>query len=455
MSSSPTEPAPQRRLRSGWRVLLRRVLPTGLFGRSLLIIVAPLVLVQVVATWAFFDQHLSTISRRLAQGAAGDIAVAVTEWGEAPATGRASVLDRVGQAVWMNFSFEADAILPNQGKADPRGYVAETMAEALREMVRRPFEIEDADGVRVVVAVQLPEGVIRAEMSRKRLFSASAYAFVLWMVGSSLILLTIAGLFMRNQVRPMQRLALAAERFGKGQDIGGFKPEGATEVRRAATEFLRMRERIQRQLQQRTEMLAGVSHDLRTPLTRLKLELALLGSGPDIEAAQGDVNEMERMLDAYLAFVRGEGGEAAEPVDIAALLQDIAADCRRLNHPVTLDVPERLIAVVRPQALTRAVSNLVGNARKYGGRNIRLSLEASPESLDIHVDDDGPGIAPDKREEVFRPFRRLQEARTADGSASVGLGLTVTRDLARSHGGDVLLDRSPLGGLRATVHLPR
>lgn len=460
MSSSPTDqPAPpdigetlRPRLRP-WSI--KRILPRGLFGRSLLIIVAPLVLLQVIATWAFFDQHLSTVSRRLAQGVAGDIAIAIQLWTDATTPeAKALALEQVGSPVGMRLRFVPDEILPNDGNQRD-SYVANTLSNALDEMVRRPAEIDDSDGERVHIAVQLQSGTLHADVSRKRLFSASSYAFVLWMVGSSFILLTVAGLFMRNQIRPIQRLSEAAVRFGKGQGIGAFKPEGAMEIRRASIEFLRMRERIQRQIHQRTEMLAGVSHDLRTPLTRLKLELALLGVGNDLEAAKADLDEMEGMLDAYLAFVRGEGGEEAAPVDLVDLLQDLAASYRRSGGEIRLDLPESLSMVLRPMAIGRAINNLVGNAGKYAKRPVALSAEIQGSSVLIHVDDDGPGIAADQHEEVFRPFRRLSEARTLDGSASVGLGLTITRDLVRSHGGDVILGASPLGGLRATIRLPR
>ncbi|MFD2264508.1 ATP-binding protein [Lacibacterium aquatile] len=429
-------------------------MPRGLFARSLLIIVAPLVLLQVIATWAFFDQHLSTVSRRLAQAVAGDIAVAIQLWnGAKDDADRQAALDQVGSALWMPLRFEPDAILSNEGNRRS-SYVSRTMADAVREMVRRPAEIDDTNGERVHIAVQLPNGILHANVSRKRLFSASAYAFVLWMVGSSFILLTVAGLFMRNQIRPVQRLADAAERFGKGQGVGAFKPEGALEIRRASIEFLRMRERIQRQIHQRTEMLAGVSHDLRTPLTRLKLELAMLGASNDLEAAKADLVEMEGMLDAYLAFVRGEGGEESEEVDLVDLIQDLAAAYRRSGGEITLDLPESLRMVLRPMAIGRAITNLVGNAGKYARRSVVLSVQTQGGSALIHVDDDGPGIPEHQIEEVFRPFRRLSEARTLDGSASVGLGLTITRDLVRGHGGDVLLGKSPLGGLRATIRLP-
>lgn len=460
MSSSPTEQASTPDLGDSLRPRLRpwsikRVLPRGLFGRSLLIIVAPLVLLQIIATWAFFDQHLSTVSRRLAQGVAGDIAIAIQLWNDATTPEeKTRALAQVGGPVGMKLWFVPDEILPNDGERR-RSYVSNTLYNALDEMVRRPAEIDDRDGERVHIAVQLQTGTIHADVSRKRLFSASSYAFVLWMVGSSFILLTVAGLFMRNQIRPIQRLAEAAVRFGKGQGIGTFKPEGAMEIRRASIEFLRMRERIQRQIHQRTEMLAGVSHDLRTPLTRLKLELALLGTNNDLEAAKADLDEMEGMLDAYLAFVRGEGGEEAEPVDLVDLIQDLAATYRRSGREIILDLPESLPMILRPMAIGRAINNLVGNAGKYAKRPVALSAEIQGSSVLIHVDDDGPGIAADQHEEVFRPFRRLSEARTLDGSASVGLGLTITRDLVRGHGGDVILGKSPLGGLRATIRLPK
>jgi two-component system osmolarity sensor histidine kinase EnvZ len=272
------------------------------------------------------------------------------------------------------------------------------------------------------------------------------------MVGTSIVLITVAILFLRNQIRPILRLADAAEAFGKGRDIPNFRPRGAREVRRAALAFIEMKLRIERAIEQRTAMLAGVSHDLRTILTRFKLELALIGDGPDRDSMKKDVEEMERMLEAYLAFARGDMGEQAEPTDMAAFLQELKADAERHGHTTSVEFSGQPIVTVKPAAFKRLVSNLVSNAARYAS-SIAISGNRDHRWLTVSVDDDGPGIPANKREDVFKPFLRLDDARNQDKGGS-GLGLAIARDIARAHGGDIILDDSPLGGLRATVRVP-
>jgi two-component system osmolarity sensor histidine kinase EnvZ len=276
------------------------------------------------------------------------------------------------------------------------------------------------------------------------------------MVGSALILLGIAILFLRNQVRPIERLARAADAFGKGRPVPDFKPYGATEVRRAAQAFLTMRERLERYLQQRTDMLAGVSHDLKTPLTRIRLQLALMKPSADIDAMRKDVVQMEHMLNEYLDFARGGAGEQSESSDIVALAKDAAerAVRARMAEPRRLTVetaPLNMLAV-KPNALGRCVTNLVDNALKHG-RHVFVSFGRDERFVEIFVDDDGRGIPESQREDAFRPFHRLDEGRNLQ-TGGVGLGLAIARDIARAHGGDLLLDKSPQSGLRAIIRLP-
>ncbi|MGH7031871.1 MAG: sensor histidine kinase, partial [Stellaceae bacterium] len=240
---------------------------------------------------------------------------------------------------------------------------------------------------------------------------------------------------------------------GKGRPVPFFNIEGALEIRQAAVAFMMMRERIQRQIRQRTQMLAGVSHDLRTPLTRMKLALAILGDDPAVEELKSDVADMEHMVHGYLDFVRGEGSEAPVETDIALLLDDVAAAMRRESTQLSLALPAEYEIQVRPNALKRCLANLIGNARRHGS-HVWLSAEPAADGIDILVDDDGPGIPPADRDRVFRAFVRLDPSRNRS-TGGVGLGLTIARDVARGHGGDVRLETSPQGGLRARVHLPR
>jgi two-component system osmolarity sensor histidine kinase EnvZ len=297
----------------------------------------------------------------------------------------------------------------------------------------------------------LPDGVLDVWAPRKRVDHGTFFLFLAWVAGTSLLLFGIAALFMRNQVRAIRRLASAAEAFGMGRDIGAIRPEGASEVRKAAAAFNRMQERIHRFLVQRTEMLAGVSHDLRTPLTRLRLALAMLPKHPelasDIAEMTGDVAEMERMIEGYLAFARGEGAEQAEPTDLSKVLADIAEGARRAGADVALKVPDELVMPLRVNAARRAITNLVDNARHHARHITLAAVREGPRTVNVTVDDDGPGIPPNRRESVFRPFE-------SDSAGGTGLGLTIARDIIRAHGGDILLEESSLGGLRARVRLP-
>jgi two-component system osmolarity sensor histidine kinase EnvZ len=292
---------------------------------------------------------------------------------------------------------------------------------------------------------------MRVITRRSQTYASNAHIFLVWMVGSSLILLTVAILFLRNQIKPILSLADAAEDFGKGREVE-FRPRGAREVRRAGAAFLDMKRRIARQIEQRTTMLNGVSHDLRTVLTRFRLSLEMLEGSPEREDLIRDVNEMSRMLEAYLAFARGDAGEMAQPTDIRALLEEFRADAERQGHPTSFTMEGDPNVTLRRDAVRRLLGNLVSNAARYGD-DIQITAVHDSRYLTVHVDDDGPGIATENREDVFRPFLRLDEARNQDHGGS-GLGLAISRDIARSHGGEIMLSDSPLGGLRATVRLP-
>jgi two-component system osmolarity sensor histidine kinase EnvZ len=289
---------------------------------------------------------------------------------------------------------------------------------------------------------------------RDRVTVSKPDLFILWMVGASTILIGIAILFLRNQVRPIERLARAADSFGKGRAVPDFKPYGATEVRRAAQAFITMRERIERHVTQRTEMLAGVSHDLKTPLTRLKLELAMMPDGPDVRSMRGDVAEMEHMLDDYLAFARGEGGEEASLTDLSDLVREAASAAERAkpSSQISVTAPAHVPVSVKRAGIRRVLANLIDNALKHGTR-VAVRLTQDERLVEIAVEDNGPGIPEPRREEAFRPFHRLDEGRNLQSGGS-GLGLAIARDIARAHGGDIVLSESPLGGLKATVRLP-
>ena len=434
------------------RLPFKRFLPRSLLGRTLLIVLVPLIVVQAVAMQIFYGTHLNLVSRRLSAAVTGEIVttVALVERSTDEAT-RAWAL----QNAWD--SFETRITPHPAGPLPPRvrpGLLTPSnngVEAGLRDRLGYPFTVDwESDPQSVLITVALPDGNLRIEAPRKRLFAATFSVFMLWLVGSSLLVFAIATLFVRNQVRSIRRLGRAVEAFGLGREVGPLKPEGATEVRQAAAAFNRMQERVTRFLAQRTEMLAGVSHDLRTPLTRLRLALAMMpqneATAQDISDMTGDIAEMERLVEAYLAFARGEGSEKAEPVDLGVLLADLVVSARRAGRAVALEVEPELVVLLRPGAFRRAVTNLIDNAGRHANHVALRAQRQGERFAEVIVDDDGPGIAPERREAAFKPFE--------SGTGSTGLGLTIARDIVRAHGGALLLEESPMGGLRARIKIP-
>ncbi len=438
--------------------LLKRMLPRTLLGRSLLIIVSPLVLLQVISTWVFYDRHYDTTTRRLAQGVAGDIAAVVHLLEREPGTvDRLQVFRLARKTMRLTVSFSDGGRLPASTTRGSLNIFTNTLTRkltnALDEDVGQPFLIITRSlDEEVEILVQLADGVLRVLVPPERLFSPTTYIFIMWMVGSSIVLFAVAVMFMRNQVRPIRRLAQAADSFGKGRDVADFKPEGAMEVRQAASAFLRMRDRIRRQIDQRTEFLAGVSHDLRTPLTRMKLQLAMLSNVAEAQNLESDVADMERMVEGYLAFARGEGTEQPQAINIAALLRDVVGQMRRDGVVIDLHVEEAMTLPLRQEAMRRCLTNLIGNAGRHG-EHVSVRAGRRRRAIEITIDDDGPGIPEDRREDVFRPFFRLEQSRNP-ATGGVGLGLSIARDVVRNHGGDLTLEDAPDGGLRARIWLP-
>jgi two-component system osmolarity sensor histidine kinase EnvZ len=432
---------------------IKRWLPSTLFGRSLLIIVLPIAIMQIAVTWAFFDAHWETVTSRLSEGLAGEVAWAVESYNDDP-SGLPKLAQRAEDSLSLSIALQPGRKLPVNRRYSLFAAVDRNLGHALSDRLDAPFWFDTTRYPAYVdIRVQVKEGVLRIIAPRDRAVATRGHIFILWMTVATVLLTGIAILFIRNQVRAIERLAAAAEAFGKGEEHEVFKPYGAREVRQAAQAFLAMKARIQRHIDQRTALLASVSHDLRTPLTRLKLELALAEPGPRMEAMKRDLAEMEHMIDEYLAFARGEGGEAVETSALRGLIEEVSEGAARAGAEVAIDVDPALVAQVRPNAFKRALSNLVMNAAVHGEHVTVMARPTATGGVEIIVDDDGPGITPDRYEEAFRPFSRLDESRNQN-EKGVGLGLAIARDVARGHGGDVTLDRSPLGGLRAVVRLP-
>lgn len=433
------------------------LLPQGLYARSLLIIITPVVILQSVVAFVFMERHWELVTERLSQAVTRDIA-AVIEMVEAfpdDEADQTEIIRIARDALDLNVAFLPDASLP---AALPKPFfdlLDRTLSQEISERIQRPFWIDTVGRSNLVeVRVQMNDGqVLRVFARRSQTYASNSHIFMMWMIGTSLVLLIVAILFLRNQIRPVLKLADAADRFGRGQDVKeGMSLRGAREIRRATIAFWRMRERIERHVDQRTAMLSGVSHDLRTILTRFKLELALLGDEDASSSMRRDVDEMQAMLEAYLAFARGDDGEVSRPCDVQSLLEDTARTAGPSPEAIGFSYTGDPEASVKPVAFRRLVNNLLTNAQRHAD-TVGMSARRTAEDLIVLVDDDGPGIAEDKREDVFRPFFRLDEARNLDDSGT-GLGLAIARDIARAHGGDIALEDSPMGGLRARITLP-
>ncbi len=433
--------------------IVARYMPKGLYPRALVIVIAPVVLLQSVIAYVFMERHWQTVTQRLSAAVSADIAMLIDVYESYPQDQDITTLSRIAaERLGMDVDIIPDSDLPAPGPRPFFSLLDNALSTELSQQVARPFWLDTVGRSSLIeIRIKLGKDVMRILTRRNSAYASNSHIFLLWMIGTSLILLTIAVLFLRNQIRPILKLADAAEAFGKGRDAE-FRPRGAREVRRAGNAFIEMKRRVERSIGERTTMLNGVSHDLRTILTRFRLSLALMERSAEIEALEKDIDEMGRMLEDYLAFARGDAGEVAVETDIRGQLEDLKADAERQGHQTELEVVGDPEVVVRPDAFRRLLTNLVSNAARYGNR-IAIRATHDARYLIVTVDDDGPGIPPDQREEVFRPFFRLDEARNVDGGGT-GLGLAIARDIARAHGGDIMLGDSPLGGLRATVRLP-
>ncbi|MDG3576080.1 ATP-binding protein [Rhizobium sp. YJ-22] len=433
---------------------LRRRLPTGLYARSVLIIILPMVLLQTVVAFVFMERHWQMVTERLSTAVTRDIAAVIDLIGVYPGEKDVGEIIRIArERLNLTISIEPGGELPAPRPKPFFSILDEILSDEITRQIHLPFWIDTVGDSRLVeIRIQLEGKVLRVFARRSQTYASNTHIFILWMVGTSLVLILISLLFLRGQIRPILTLARAAESFGKGQKSPDFSPRGADEVRRAGLAFILMRERIERQIEQRTAMLTGVSHDLRTILTRFKLQLALAGDNPDLQGMSEDVEDMQSMLEGYMAFAKSESEEMVGMVSLSALFDKLQADAQMHGKTLTYRIEGEDDVQVRPTAFSRLVTNLATNSRRYAGR---LDMEArhSAKWLTITFDDDGPGIPEAARDDVFKPFFRLDEARNLDASGT-GLGLAIARDIARSHGGDITLGDSPLGGLRAVIRIP-
>lgn len=441
----------------GWRFFvrwLRHWLPTGLYTRSLLIIILPMVLLQAVVAAVFMERHWQLVTERLSAAVTRDIAAIIELIETDPEKDDYQrVINIAREKLDLSVYIEPKTELPPARPQPFFSILDSILADQIKAQIGRPFWIDTyGNGSLVEIRIQLNDKTLRIFTRRNQTYASNTHIFLVWMVGASLVLLGISILFLRGQIRPILALAKAAESFGRGQKITAYSPKGADEVRRAGLAFILMRERIERQMEQRTAMLNGVSHDLRTILTRFKLQLALASDNPDLEGLDKDVDDMQSMLEAYLAFARDDAEEDVGTLEVEPLLQKLQSDFRMVGKTMTFQLNGVSHLSVRPNAFSRLIGNLSANAQRYAN-TLSVELRRAPRSVSLVFDDDGPGIPPESREDVFKPFFRLDEARNLNASGT-GLGLSIVRDIARSHGGDVTLDDSPLGGLRVIVKIP-
>ena len=447
-----------RSFRSGWHALARRVaswMPQGLYGRSLLIVILPIILLQGVVAAVFMERHWQQVTDRLSGTLVEKLAGVVSVIESFPQDPDYETITAIA-ARDMDIDIE---MLPDETLPPPRpkpffSILDRALSRRIADQIDRPFWIDTVGRSKILeIRIKLDQGILRAFAPRSSAYASNTHIFMAWMIGASIVLLTISILFLRNQIKPIQQLADEAERFGKGRPVDEtYRPRGAREVRAAGQSFNEMRTRIARQIEQRTAMLAGVSHDLKTVLTRFRLQLALAPSSPETEAMEADINDMQRMLEAYMDFARGDEAEPARDLDLMTLIEKFETEAVLKERGFEATVEGDATVHVRPAAFERMTANLVSNGFRYG-ENVRLGVHNGDGWLTLNVEDDGPGIPENAREDVFRPFFRLDEARNMDESGN-GLGLSIARDIARSHGGEITLGKSAMGGLHVRLRVP-
>ena len=456
MDATPEKQPPEHQARfRRATAAIGSTLPKGLYVRALIIIIAPMVLLQSVLTFVFLERHWQTVTRRLSTVTVQNIAMLIDVYKAYPQDSNAETLTKLAEKdLGLRVRISPGEDLPALRRKPFFDLLDSTLSDEMTRQIGRPFWIDTVGRSNFVeIRVKLEDAVMHVLARRSQTYASNSQIFLLWMLGTSFVLLTVAILFLRNQIKPILRLAEAADSFGKGHPPPpDFRPRGAREVRQAAHAFVEMRDRIERYVEQRTTMLAGVSHDLRTVLTRFKLQLAMLEEGPELDAMRADVDEMQAMLEDYMAFAKGESGEEIARTDIAEILSEVKSQAHG-SKAIEIKIDEDpLVVSVRRHAFKRAVANLVNNAARFSA-HVNVNACRRNGSLVVEVDDDGPGIPEAELENVFRPFYRVDHARNQD-AGSTGLGLAIARDIARLHGGDIALSRSALGGLKAVLTVP-
>ncbi len=430
--------------------------PHGLYGRALAILITPVIVLQILMAVVILERYWDNVTKVLARSISNEISLLVTLYEKSDRSDIAldEISEMARQNLRMNFDYARNAALPAQSNSPLFSLFDLRISRYLRLGLDRNFWVDSqAANWQVEIKVEVEPGLIfTSRVDADRAYAVGTPLLILFMLLSTLILTSIAVVFLRNQIRPILDLTKAAQDFGQGRDDGNFKPRGATEVRLAGTAFVEMKDRIARHVEQRTAMLAGVSHDLRTILTRFKLGLAIIGENSRTKPLHEDVTEMQQMLEDYMAFVRGDGGEQTSAVNLREIILSVVAAVARDGASITVaDVPD-IVMPLKLGSFRRLLTNVIANAARHG-KNVKISGEVSAKSFELFVDDDGQGIPLAQRADVFRPFVRLDAARNLDTSGS-GLGLAIALDIAHAHGGEITLADSPLGGLRVVISMP-
>ncbi len=435
----------------GKEVWIKQYLPKSLFGRALLIIILPIMIMQIIVVWIFFDAHWQTVTKSLSSSVAADIALAVQLYEQEPSKGQLQKINTlIRKDLQLSVDYDIKNHLPDNTRRAFFSTLDKTLGNELSHKLENDFWFDTTRYPNFVdIRVESNGKILKFIVPRERVFAPTGFIFLFWLFTATAILSLVSILFIKNQARPIAELAKAAENFGKGRPIGKFKPSGAREVRQAGHAFLEMRDRIAAHIEQRTTLLAGISHDLRTPLTRLKLFFAMEKDNEETKKAKQDLNDMQAMLDLYLDFAKDSSAEEMKITNLSKLLEEV---CKKIIPDNEFDIQKDVKSNLRPNAIKRAVSNILQNALDYG-KNPSLVMRIINKDIEIIIDDEGDGIKLSERQQALKPFVRLDSARNQN-IKGVGLGLSIANDIIQAHGGRLALQNAPKGGLRCKITLP-
>ena len=430
---------------------LKKIFPSGLYTRSLIIIIAPIVILQAILTFVFLERHWQLVTKKLSSSVVSEIGMMMDMQKN---NGLIEISSNAKKFYDINLRLLTNQRIDNDFRL-PANLVEKTLSQELQKSLDNRYSIEDIpEEKKVIINIEVENGILEFVIPRRNVYATNSHIFLVWMVISSILILSIAILFLRQQIKPIEKLAKAAESFGIGRKIKNFKPTGATEVRKAADAYIKMQERIEKFLEQRTLMLAGVSHDLRTPLTRIKLQLEMYSNQKGNTELLKDVNEMQYMLETYLDFSQTVSSEEDTEVDLKELIDNIISTSNEKSKIISLKPTnlKNIKYICKKIALKRCVINLINNAKAFGDE-VLITLNESNKEITITIEDNGPGIPKKDYEKALRPFQRLDSSRNQNIAGS-GLGLSISQEIMNSIGGNIKLSKSKLGGLKVIMALP-